>query len=943
MRTDTQRFRRTVVSRAAITALWGTAALMASQGTLAQQTSLERVEITGSSIRRVDAETALPVQIISREEIQRSGVTSTEELLNTITSASTGGGITNSSGAGLSTYGQSSVSLRGLGSQRTLVLVNGRRLAPFATDGTAVNVNAIPIAAIERIEVLKDGASSLYGSDAMAGVVNFIMRKQFQGIELAAGYGTPTHKGGGQNTNASITGGIGDGERFSAVLSAAIEKDKALFAKDRWFSATGNRFPYFTAGATGQGNIEGAITGTYPNDRFTGAAGPGPQPGAPVTGFGASPGTGYGNPLALANQCESILMFKNFSPPATTKRAPYCAFDSAAFVGLIPERKLMNLSGNGSFKISPAIELFGDVLWSKSTVAQSFQPSPLRRSFLVTDTAITDAGQEPALLIFPSNPNYPTAYLTQMGYTNLIGKPLAITSRVFDFGGRQSSDEAKQWRGTVGVKGTIAKQEYEIAVSQNESTVAGAVTGGYFSQKAYAAIINNPANNWNPWVAGGAQTGALATLLKAAEYKGPTLDAKSKTTSFDATLRGDLFAVPGGTAQYAAGAQVQKLSLLTAPSAALGTGDIAGLGGSVPPVDKDRRITSFFAEVNVPITKQLELNGSARHDKYNDVGGSTTYKANARYQPTQALLFRGSFGTGFRAPSLFDLWTPQTVGTSEQFNDPGTNQTNLQVNAIGGGNPNVKPEKSKQWSLGMVLSPTNNLSLGLDWFNYRITNILATPSAQEIVSHFRAGDPAYQSLVVLAGNDVDTVKEIISNVGSAAVTGFDVFGTYRQPLAVGRMDVAFNGTYMNRFDVTSPGGDVSHEVGTIVQPDGSPVISTGPVTGQGVVLRWKHNLTFAYTLNQWTAALTQHYTARYRGGNDLNGNPTYVGAYSVFDLSLGYTGIKDLNLIIGAKNVFDKQPPIYVFVSNQFQAGYDIAQYDPRGRFVYVKATYRFR
>jgi iron complex outermembrane receptor protein len=190
---------------------------------------------------------------------------------------------------------------------------------------------------------------------------------------------------------------------------------------------------------------------------------------------------------------------------------------------------------------------------------------------------------------------------------------------------------------------------------------------------------------------------------------------------------------------------------------------------------------------------------------------------------------------------------------------------------------------------------------------------------------------------------VDTVKAILSNVGSAVVSGLDVFGTYRQPLAVGRMDIGFNGTYMSKFEVTSPGGKVSHEVGTIVEPDGTPVISTGPFTGQGVVLRWKHNLAFAYTLDQWTVALTQHYTARYRAGDDLNGNPTYVGAYSIFDLNVTYNGIKNLTLAVGAKNVFDKQPPIYTFVSNQFQYGYDIAQYDPRSRFVYVKATYRFR
>ena len=167
------------------------------------QQQLERVEITGTSIKRIDAETALPVTVITREEITRSGVTSTEQLVQSISAISAAGGINSSTGAGLSTYGQSSISMRGLGEDRTLVLVNGRRMAPFAGgNGGSINVNSIPLAAIERVEVLKDGASAVYGSDAMAGVVNFILTKDYQGFEIGATYGTPTHEGGGQSHKA---------------------------------------------------------------------------------------------------------------------------------------------------------------------------------------------------------------------------------------------------------------------------------------------------------------------------------------------------------------------------------------------------------------------------------------------------------------------------------------------------------------------------------------------------------------------------------------------------------------------------------------------------------------------------------------------------------------------------------------------------------------------
>ncbi|WP_432382240.1 TonB-dependent receptor plug domain-containing protein [Duganella sp. P38] len=251
-----------VLSRSLRTMFAGGAALMLAQPAFAQDNNapIQRVEITGSSVKRVDAETSLPVQIVTKADIAKTGATSTEELLQSIAAFSSAGGTTNATGAGSSTGGLSSISLRGLGSTRTLVLVNGRRLAAFAgSDGASVNVNAIPLSAIERVEVLKDGASGVYGSDAVAGVVNFILTKRMEGIELNAGYGSPTESGGGQNSKASITGGFNT-DKLSIVASASYEKDKALFGRDRDYARSATRLPYYNSTATGQGNIQGAFT-----------------------------------------------------------------------------------------------------------------------------------------------------------------------------------------------------------------------------------------------------------------------------------------------------------------------------------------------------------------------------------------------------------------------------------------------------------------------------------------------------------------------------------------------------------------------------------------------------------------------------------------------------------------------------------------------------------
>jgi len=945
-------FRRNKISLAAALALGGLGAVPTS--VMAQES--QRVEITGSSIRRIDAETALPVQIVTKEEIQRSGVQSTEQLLQSISAMSSQGGTISATGVGNSTYGQSSVSLRGLGEDRTLVLLNGRRLAAFAGgNGSSINLNAIPLAAIERVEILKDGASSIYGSDAMAGVVNFIMKKDMTGFEIGATLGTPTRGGGGQNQRVDFTGGFGNlsTDRFNFTFSASYENEKALFAKDRDFAKTGNVPPYLASAATGQGNIEGGynplpVLGTPYDPNAENAIGntPGRQ-----AGFGNSPGTGYGNPLAANGQCGSINMF--LYPDPTTKGSPYCQFDSNAFVGLIPKRELGTLSGNFTFKFSENLQGFADGIYTRSEVTQQFQPSPMRRSFSVTDALFAQQGVEPALIIRPTNPNYSIAanYLAAMeaanpgqGFGALIGQPLAVTARVFDFGDRTSFDKSTQSRLTGGLRGSFANQDWEVALTHNDNKLSGTVPDGYFSQVAFTRVVNDPNSDYNPWSL--TQSAAFNAALAAAgaKYTGGTLDARSKSDSLDGVIRGDVTQMPAGMLQYAAGAQFRKESFVTTPSPALETGDIAGLGGATPPVDQDRKINSAFGELVVPIAKGLEGNASVRGDHYSDVGNSTTYKLSAKWQPTSMVAVRGSYGTGFRAPTLVDLWQPQVLGSSEQFNDPATGQTDLQVNSLTGGNPNLKPEKSKQGSIGLVLQPLQNASVSLDYFNLKIKDIISTPSAQEVVSRFRAGDPAFAGLVTLTPgtNDIESIIQTLQNQGEATVKGWDIEGNYRMDLGgAGRLGLYFSGTYMDKFDQTSPGGSVSHKVGTIVDDAGNPVLSTNGIN-DGVVLRWKHYLSGTWSIPSWAFTLAQNYYRGYRDGNDLNGDPHFVSSQSLWDANVEFTGIKNLRLAFGVRNLFDKDPPLFIPTSNQFQAGYDITMYDPRARTVYLSGSYKF-
>jgi iron complex outermembrane receptor protein len=923
----TPKFRRSLLARSVLVACGASVSVLAAQPVLAQDAGakLQRVEVTGSAVRRTDAEAALSVQVLTKEEISRSGVTSTEQLLQTISALSSAGGTQSSEGAGSSTYGNATISLRGLEDTRTLVLVNGRRLATFA-DGGAVNVNVIPLSAIERVEVLKDGASSIYGSDAMAGVVNFILVRTFDGVEVGLTAGSPTTAGGGQNGKFTLTAGVGGDENsaFKGVVSASFEKDRVLFGKDRNYAKSAINPPYYVGSATGAGNIEGGvIPGKYPNDRITTPA------------FGASPGTGYGNPNAASGTCDAIGMF---DAGLTNKKAPYCQYDSASAVGLVPDRELANFSGNFAFKLSEATELFADALYSRSTVTQTYQPSPLRRSFAVTNDRIANEGIDPSLIVYPSNPNYPTEYLTKYA-PGLVGKPIAVTARPQDFGGRQTTDIATQTRVVAGVKGIIAGQDYEVALMSNSSKLEGKYTGGYFSIGDYNKIINDPSSNWNPWAPGGKQTGALADKLKTTQYLGASLDGTSKNVGFDAKLAGELFSLPAGPAQYAIGFQSREDSLTRVPAPLPGTGDISGAGGAAFAIDKSRTMNGVFAELNVPVTKSIEANVSARTDRYSDFGTANTYKVSGRWQPVPEVLVRSSYNTGFRAPTLSELYQPVLLGSTESFNDPATGQTDLQVNGYKGGNPNLSPEKSNARSLGLVLSPIKNFSVGFDWFNIQITDIIQTPSAQLVVSKFRAGDPAFKGLVKLNGNDIDTVTTLTSNLGTADVVGMDVFANYRMNFESGRLDIGLNGTLMNKFDQLSPSGTISKKVGTIVEDDGTPVL--GADSG-GVILKWKHTLAASWTQGDFSTTLTQNYSDGYRVGNNLNDEPTYVAAQSIYDLNVAYKGIKKAVLMLGVKNIFDTQPGTYIPTSNQFQNGFDISQYNPRGRFVYLSGSYKF-
>jgi iron complex outermembrane receptor protein len=893
----------------------------------------QQVTITGSSIKRVEAEGALPVQTLTRADIDRTGAQTTEQLLQTISAMSSSGQTNTAMGAGLASYGGSSLSLRGLGEERTLVLLNGRRLAPFAGGGGAtVNVNNIPLAAIERVEILKDGASAVYGSDAVAGVVNFILSKDFQGYQAGLTYGSPLQSGGGQEYQANIVAGWGDvtSDGWNLTVSGQWSRSNDLFGRDRPYAASSDKYPLSLPLNTGQGNIQGA---------WTQGTGPTNVPGAPYqAGF-----SNYGNPLAAAGQCGTL---KGASLGSDLFNAyPWCTYDQAPDVGLLGQTEIVSGTLNFVFRLNNSAELFADALLSRSTVTTTYQPSPLRTSFLETGAeALNAAGVDPVLLLRTTNPAYGLAsnYLQSVGLGQLVGQDLGITSRVWDFGPRTEQGVTTQTRLVGGVRGDWLEQSYNVAASYSESRLEASVLDGYFTQSGFAAATQAPGSDWNPWSP--TQSQAFQNALAPARFVGTILNNKTTLTTVDGTLSGDVTKLPAGMLQYAAGYQYRRETYEQTPNPVLATGDIAGQGGAEKPVDANRSINALYGELNVPIVKNLDGGVALRYDDYSDFGSTTNWKANFRWQPSQQWLVRGSYGTGFRAPTLTDLYDPQVLQTSSQFTDPVTGAQNLQVNEFTGGNPNLQPETSKQWSAGLVFQPLPQLAIGLDYFNVEVDNVISKPSTQEIVTQEALGNPAYAGLVVRdpLTNQIVATKAILANTGTLTAQGTDIDIRYREKLGPGVLGVALNSTYYFKFDQSTP-TTTSQKVATTVNPDGSPVISSSvQQDGYGVVLRYKQYLSGTWTQGDWATTLANRFATGYYAGWDFEGNPTRMPSLSLWDLQVAYTGIKNAVITLGGRNIFDKQPAFYVYTSNQFQSGYDPSQYDPRGRFIYLTGTLRF-
>jgi iron complex outermembrane receptor protein len=893
----------------------GMIATLVPQALAQQAQKVEKIEVTGSNIKRIEGETALPVTVITREQLEQQGIQTPMEAIERLSANSSVGGLNLQGSIGATAVGFASASLRGLGGARTLVLMNGRRLANTAFNGGMVDINAIPMSAIERIEILTDGASAIYGTDAIAGVINFILRKDFTGVEAYAYYGD-SEQGGGKTERYSATVGWGELEknRFNAFVTLDYNKIHEIKASQREFSRTSY--------------LPNAAGGTY--DRTSGNSFPGNVTLPAVAGRPATTRS------PAYPDCLPPFSFPTLNPLT----AGQCRFDFASVIDILPPSETYNAFGSVRFQLAPRHQAFFEGAWQRTKSIARSSPSPISASTILSgESVITN----------PSSPFYPTALATQYGVN---GQPLEVFWRALELGPRTDENTVEQSRIVAGLEGQLGTWDYSTALNWSESKATDKWIGGWVRGSVLLPILNSGRINLF-----GYNTPAAVEEISRALVLEPIIKAKGESTEYDFRASNEIFQMRSGPFALAAGGAFRREKFEFITSQTVRDADVPGLGGSISTVPSvSRNVWALFAEANMPITRTLEANAAVRFDDYQDVGNTTNPKVSLRWTPSKEMLYRVSWGKGFRAPSLPDLNTPAFFGaTGGNYTDPircpstgSPRDCNTQFTTQLGGNLALKPEKSKNFTAGFVFEPVPAFSFGADYYSIKIDNVIGTPAEGPIFSDI-PGSEALGLLVRYAPGStgcptpqpglpcpVNYGIQTLVNLTELKTEGIDINASYRFPkMSWGRVSVSFNGTYLMRWDQKNIGQDTQRLAGQFGGGIAATVIGSGATGG---FPHWKHVAVVSTDIGPLQIAVNQLFVGHYTDADQIR----TVGTYSIFGINAAYTAWRGLTLTLGVKNLMDRDPP-YTRQNQSFQVGYDPALTDPTGRFWYAGVRLRFK
>ncbi|MEJ7805529.1 MAG: TonB-dependent receptor [Telluria sp.] len=932
-----------------LTAMIGIAVPVAAQ----DSAPMQRVEITGSSIKRIAREGALPLEIITRRQLEQQGIVNAEQLIATLNV--NGNGSDNlasnadvTSGAQRGNNGASSANLRGQGSDNTLILLNGRRVATHGMKASAVDLNSIPFAAVERVEVLKDGASAIYGTDAIGGVINFILKKDYQGLEAQA-FTDVTEGGGGNIRRYQITGGFGalQEQGYNVLLAASTSENKALrgdqrdfvntFQPNRGLSPDTRGAPFANVFATTLGDT------IFSRRSNTGPTLPGGTQGYTGVSLLDLPG-GAG--------CASVDGMGTYDEKLwdTASAAFGCAYDTGRAAVLQQPVKNSNFVARATFKAG-GHQLFAEAVGSNTEVAKRFSPNQV----------------SPGAATFPASSFYPSTGVAYNEVFNQLvavfpsiaanrGLPIAYRWRCMDCGNREIVTESRAGRLQLGADGQLGRFDYKAgigrAISESESTLGE----GYNYTAALAAALGT--GTINPFLKPGEQQSQAAVdLIRSTSAAGVVLyGGRTTTTTFDAALSGEVVKLGAGAVMGAVGVDVRKEQYKFNGDLRAAAARPAILNAPFDDINAidtvSRTIRAVYAEVLIPVTKTLELTAAVRRDDYSDFGATVNPKVSFRYQPVEQLLFRGSYNEGFRAPSFSQLYAGLTESAyaGRDLADPATcpggrvDSTKAGCAAVNpviltGGRLTLGAETARQGSIGVVFEPTPRLSASLDlWEIRKADTIRALPLSTMLANYAlipeRFGRDA-------AGNLV-TIDQRFTNTGASVTRGIEAGARTSGKLWQGAWGAGVDGSYLLR-KKNRPVPDA---------PFGASEVGVFTFTGD-LGLKWKHTAYASYKKGDWSGLFQNIYRRGYQDQvlpgvasgriTPSDYNPR-VDAYSIFHASASWSGIKNLTLTAGIKNLFDKDPPFAITYDSNTGAGssWEPRVADPRGRSFSLMANYKF-
>jgi outer membrane receptor protein involved in Fe transport len=929
----------------------GTSALILPGSVLAQEQIVEEVLVTGSRIVRKDFVAPSPVQTVDSERITLQGTINTEQLLNQLPQVVPG--LTNTSNN--PGDGTASVDLRGLGSQRTLVLVNGKRMVPTGQDGT-VDINNIPAALIERVEVVTGGASAVYGSDAVAGVVNFIMKTDFEGVQFDSRYSL-TEENDGDRYDLSLTMGANfDGGRGNATFFVGYTDREDVFAGDRGFSETalGDAIgddPYlYPFGSSG---IPGTLvfgTANFPD------------------GTTNSSGARF-NPDGTASPYNGATDSYNFSP--------------VNYLQLPQERYTMN--ANIRYDLNDKITAYGEGLFVETTVPQQLAPTPaqlLGVNFAYADSPfLSDQAKQMFAASFDEDGDG-------------VAEISRLRRRLVENDVRFANNDRTVTRFIVGLKGDLGDSwQWDVYYNWGKVKTNERLTGDAAGSRLTAALNTVDGVTCIDPLTGGAIGGGCVPANiwgegnispEAIDYiqVGATNTTDYEQVYFGGTMTGTVFELPAGDVGVAFGAEYRDEKSAFTPDEFLASGDVLGFNSGEPTVG-EFDVTEVFGEINVPIladvpfASYLGVNGAYRYSDYSTVGTVSSFAYGAEWAPISDLRFRGQFQRAVRAPNIVELFQGSANGFPS-FQDPCAGgvtgalrdfcvQTGIpasridtfeeadsQVEATFGGNPDLSEEESDTITFGFVYQPEwlSGLSLTLDYYQIEIDGAIdvAGGGVNNLIAlcyqSLNASSEFCQAITRDANGDIINVNALNANIAEFTTEGIDLQVQYAWDLGFGlggdgstlTLQAIGNHTMENSF-VPAPGQPQRDCEGRFGSPCGQTLVGTAiPENKWDTSLTWASGPMSVFLQWSWIDEVTD---TRIDDGTPANTLPVpELDSISYWNLSGRYSFNDMIDLTLGVENLFDEDPPKYG--DQSVQSNTDPSTYDVLGRRYWAGLTVRF-